>query len=387
VSLKPFSVKSFSVSNTSRSLSGFSLREKLAGTPWLLLLTVYIIWALGAINMYSATSAGVTPERFIDQIKWSLLGTASLIFWGFILDLKSIEKLSVFAYVVICFLLLAVDLKGDISKGAQRWLAIGPIRLQPSEFAKFVTILMVAKSFEFTKGISQFNLRSLWRQMLFIGIPFLLILAQPDLGTAGLVLLISCTQLAFVKIDFKSILLVSLASLSISVLAWNFILYDYQKLRVLNFINPMRDPKGAGYHSIQSMIAVGNGGVWGKGFQQGSQSQLNFLPERHTDFAFSVIAEDFGFVGCLILFAAFAALVFQIFQIIDMARDSFAALVAAGVLGFFIFHFAINVAMVLGVFPVVGVPLSLVSYGGTHMLTVLSCVGLLVAVERKRREN
>jgi rod shape determining protein RodA len=201
------------------------------------------------------------------------------------------------------------------------------------------------------------------------------------------VLLIASTQLAFVRIDVKSVVIVFLVGCTVSLLAWKFVLYDYQKLRVLNFINPMRDPMGAGYHSIQSMIAVGNGGVFGQGFQKGSQSQLNFLPERHTDFAFSVLAEDFGIVGCLVLFAAFALFVFQIFQIIDLARDSFAAIVAAGVLGFVVFHFSINVAMVLGVFPVVGVPLSLVSYGGTHTLTVLSCVGLLVAVERHRRES
>jgi rod shape determining protein RodA len=379
-----------SISNTfqfkKRSFTGFALRQRLSGTPWILLLTVYLIWTFGMINMYSATSAGTTPERFYEQLKYGLLGTVSLIFWGFLLDLKTIERLAIPAYVVICLMLFAVDVSGDVSKGAQRWLAIGPVRLQPSEFAKFVTILIVAKSFEYSRGTTHFTLIALWKQIVFIGIPFLLILIQPDLGTAGLVLLIACTQLAFVRIDAKSIAFVGIAGLSATVLAWNFVLYDYQKLRVLNFINPMRDPKGAGYHSIQSMIAVGNGGVWGQGFQKGSQSQLNFLPERHTDFAFSVLAEDFGLVGCILLFAALAALVFQIFQIVDLAKESFAALVAAGVLGFIVFHFVINVAMVLGVFPVVGVPLSFVSYGGTHLLTVFSCIGLLVAVERKRRE-
>jgi rod shape determining protein RodA len=177
---------------------------------------------------------------------------------------------------------------------------------------------------------------------------------------------------------------VAFTGLATSALAWNFVLYDYQKQRVINFINPMGDPKGAGYHSIQSMIAVGSGGVWGRGFQQGTQSQLNFLPERHTDFIFSVWAEEHGFVGCLVIFVLYFALVLQIFQIAERARDTFASMVALGVAGFFIFHFIVNIAMVLGVFPVVGVPLSLISYGGTHMLTALACIGLLIAVERRR---
>ncbi|MEN9826598.1 MAG: rod shape-determining protein RodA [Pseudomonadota bacterium] len=360
------------------------LKERFRGTPWSLLVTIYLMIGLGLFNLYSASGADVSPGRFNDQIQWTLVGTFAMVFWGIVLDLRSIERLTFLSYIVVCALLFAVDVTGQVAKGSQRWLTVGPIRVQPSELAKFVIILIVARSFTFVKGVHEFTILTLWRQIIVIGIPFILVLVQPDLGTSGLVLLIGCFQMAFVRINWTSIAIVGVSGLSASIIAWNFILYDYQKLRVLNFLNPMRDPKGAGYHSIQSMIAVGSGGVWGRGFQQGTQSQLNFLPERHTDFAFSVWAEEQGFIGCVVVFGLYLLLLLQIFQVAEKARDSFSALVALGVAGFFLFHFFINVAMVVGVFPVVGVPLSLVSYGGSHTLTVMSCVGLLIAVERRR---
>lgn len=360
------------------------LKERLRGIPWGLLVTAYALIGLGMFNLFSATGADTSSYRFNDQINWVILGTIAMVFWGLVMDLRAIERLTLLGYAVVCLMLLAVDLTGQIAKGSQRWLVLGPVRIQPSELAKFVIILITARSFGFVRGVHEFTLLTLWRQLVFIGIPFVLILIQPDLGTASLVLMIGAFQLAFVRIDWKSIATVGVVGVTTSVLAWNFVLYDYQKLRVLNFLNPMRDPKGAGYHSIQSMIAVGSGGVWGRGFQQGTQSQLSFLPERHTDFIFSVWSEEHGFVGCVLLFALYVALLLQIFQVAERARDSFSSLVAVGVAGFFIFHFVINISMVLGMFPVVGVPLSLVSYGGSHMLTVMSCLGLLIAVERKR---
>ncbi len=360
------------------------LRDKFKGMPWGIITTSYAIILIGLYNLYSATNATVNSMRFYDQITFILLGTLAALFWGVFLELKSIERLSLLGYILVCIMLLSVDIFGRSAKGAERWLVIGPIRLQPSEFAKFIIILMVAQSFNMMKGFAEFSLLSLWRQILLVALPFLLILAQPDLGTASLVLLISGLQIATVKVRGKSILTLLIITISCIILAWNFVLYDYQKQRVLTFINPMLDPRGSGYHSIQSMIAVGSGGLWGQGFGQGTQARLNFLPERHTDFAFSVWAEEHGFVGCILLIFLFSALIIQIFQTADRARDSFSALVSVGVGGFFLFHFIINISMVLGVFPVVGVPLSFFSYGGTHMITALSCIGLVVAVERKR---
>jgi rod shape determining protein RodA len=347
-------------------------------------LTVYFIIALGLYNLYSATSADVSNDRFMDQLLWIGVGTLGMIFWGLFLDLRTIERYTLFGYVVICLLLLAVDVLGQTAKGSQRWLLIGPIRLQPSEMTKFVVILTVARSFTLTKGMMEYGLISLWRQWLFLGIPVVLILVQPDLGTAGLCAIIAAFQMSFIRINKKSILAAAGIGLVTVVVAWNFVLYDYQKLRVLNFLNPMNDQRGSSYQLLQSMIAVGSGGLWGKGFMQGTQAQLSFLPERHTDFVVSVWAEEHGFVGSLFLLFLYSALLVQMFRMIERSRDLFSSLVIAGVGGFFFAHLVINVTMVAGWFPVVGVPLTLFSYGGSHMLTALSCVGLLIAVERKR---
>ncbi len=361
-----------------------SLAQKTEGIPWGILLNVYAIILVGLYNLYSATSADVSGSRFLDQIIWVGIASASMFFWGLLLDLRTIERYTIFGYIVICCLLLAVDVFGQTAKGSQRWLLVGPIRLQPSEITKFVMILIVARSFTMAKGVFEYGLLSLWRQWLFVGFPVLLILAQPDLGTAGLVLIITAIQLGFVRINSKSIMAAGGIALMIAVVAWNFVLYDYQKQRVLNFLNPMNDQKGSSYQLLQSMIAVGSGGMWGKGFMQGTQAQLSFLPERHTDFIVSVWTEEHGFVGSLLLLFLYSILIFQIFRMIERSRDLFCSLVIAGVGGFFLAHFVINVTMVVGWFPVVGVPLTLFSYGGSHMLTAMSCVGLLVAIERKR---
>lgn len=360
------------------------LKEKLKGIPWALLLNVYGIIAIGLYNLYSSTNAESHPERFYAQIIFIVLGSILAILIGLFIDFKSIEHISIVGYIAVAVLLICVDIFGHHSKGAERWLNIGPMRMQPSEFAKLATILIVARSFQMTRTYSEYTLSSLWRQILLIGFLFILIVAQPDLGTASLVLFIGALQIATVKIRTKSIVTLIALGVTLSLLAWNFTLYEYQKQRILTFLNPMLDPRGSGYHSIQSMIAVGSGGLFGLGFGQGTQAKLNFLPERHTDFAFSVWAEEHGFLGCLLIVVLFVILISQIFQVANRARDSFSTLVAVGVGAFFLLHFLINISMVLGMFPVVGVPLSFVSYGGTHMLTALACVGLLIAIERKR---
>jgi rod shape determining protein RodA len=361
-----------------------ALLERLHGIPWGIVLNVYAIIAVGLYSLYSATAADVSIDRFGDQLNWLFLGTFAMFFWGVLFDVRTIERYTMFGYVIICTMLLAVDLFGQTTKGSQRWLVLGPVRVQPSELMKFMIILIVARGFTLKKGIFEYSLFGLWRHFILIGIPAVLILAQPDLGTAGLVLMIAGMQLAFVRINLKSILAVGVLGLVVAVIGWNFVLYDYQKQRVLNFLNPMMDQRGSGYQLLQSMIAVGSGGVFGKGFMQGTQSQLSFLPERHTDFIFSVWAEEHGFVGCVVLIFLFVSLMIQIFRVIERSRDMFCSLVGIGVAGFFLFHFVINITMVLGLFPVVGVPMTLVSYGGSHMLTAMSCVGLLIAIERRR---
>lgn len=361
-----------------------ALKEKARTIPWPLLITVYTLVGLGLFNLYSATGAHLAPGRFYTQVNWVLVGTLVVVIIGVVIDIRTVERFTFLGYLAVCLMLVGVDFFGTIINGSQRWLVIGPVRLQPSEPAKIAAILMVARSFAQMKGYNVLSLFDLWRQIILVGVPSFLILKHPDLGTAGLVAMIAGVQTLFVRVEWKSVLIVTVAAVSASLVAWNFVLLPYQKARVINFLNPMGDPQGAGYHSIQSMIAVGSGGIMGRGFQQGTQSQLNFLPERHTDFIFSVLAEEHGFIGCALIFFLFAALILQCFQIAERSRDTFGALVALGVAAFFAFHFAINVSMILGLFPVVGVPLSLISYGGSHLITSMVCVGLLVAIERRR---
>lgn len=359
------------------------INDKIRGVPWGILINVYALIGVGLYNLFSASSADIGQTKFHDQLIWVTVGTLVLII-GASINLRFIERYTIVGYVLLCGLLIAVDLLGVTTKGAQRWLPIGPIRLQPSELAKFIIILIVARSFTLTRAIGPFNLLRLWPQAIFVGIPTLLILAQPDLGTAGLVVMIAGMQLAFVRVGWRSVALVAILGFSGALIGWNFVLLDYQRERVMTFLNPMLDPRGSGFQSLQSMIAVGSGGLWGKGFMQGTQAQLDFLPERHTDFIFSVWAEEHGFVGAIMLLGLFALLILQILSVVERARDTFSALIAVGVASFFLFHLLINVSMVLGWFPVVGVPLTLLSYGGSHMLAAMACVGLLVAVERRR---
>lgn len=362
----------------------YFLKDHFSKLPWNILATVYLIILLGLLNLYSATHASVTPGIFYDQLKFIFIGSVLMLVLGVFVHLKTIEYASVWIYTFVCALLFAVDIFGRSAKGAERWLVIGPVRLQPSEFAKLAIILIMARSFQMMRIHNEFTIANLWKQILFVAVPFGLILMQPDLTTASMIALIASVQILTAKVKPRSIWLVCGLVFSLAIIAWNFVLYDYQKQRVATFLNPMLDPKGSGYHAIQSMIAVGSGEFWGQGLGKGSQARFNFLPERHTDFAFSVWAEEHGFVGCAILISLFTILITQIFQVAEKTKDPFSACAAMGIAAFFIFHFLINIAMVLGVFPVAGVPLTFISYGGTNMITALSCVGILISIERKQ---
>ncbi len=364
-----------------------AIKNKFKGFPFGAVFLCFIILFLGLYNLYSATSADLTPGKFHTQVFYISIGTILLFLIGLFIDLKEIERISFPSYLIVCLLLTLVDIFGHNAKGAERWLTLGFIRIQPSEFTKLVIILMIAKSLSQMKGVYEFSIFNLWKQIIIILIPFILILGQPDLGTASIIFFIAAFQLATLRIYLRSLIIITITAFSSVIIAWNFFLYDYQKLRVLTFLNPMLDPKGSGYHSLQSMIAVGSGRIWGQGYQQGTQAKLRFLPERHTDFVFSVWAEEHGFIGCITFIILYVFFLTFIFQIAEKAKDNFTALVCIGITAFFSLHFLINVSMVIGIFPVVGVPLTLMSYGGTHMITAMCCMGLLVAAERKRHSS
>ncbi|NKB46568.1 MAG: rod shape-determining protein RodA [Legionellales bacterium] len=285
-------------------------------------------------------------------------------------------------YFIGIVLLLTVLLVGTISKGAQRWLDLGFFRFQPSEIMKLAVPLIVARY------LGQYELPPKFYRLIaaltLIAIPGLLIIKQPDLGTSILVMTAGLSVILFAGVSWK-LLFLGLAALGGSIpFLWRF-LHDYQQERVLTFLNPERDPLGAGYHIIQSKIAIGSGGIFGKGWLNGSQAQLNFLPEHATDFIFAVASEEFGLLGCLILLVLYLLIVWRAFYIATKAQDNFSRLLASGLgLTFFISMF-VNVGMVMGLMPVVGLPLPLVSYGGTSIVTTMAGFGIIMSIHTHRK--
>ncbi len=298
-------------------------------------------------------------------------------------DYRHLEHFAVHSYVVSVALLVFVLTMGKTTMGATRWIDLGFFNLQPSEVIKIATILVLARIFSATVNPFGFSLVELWRPALLILVPAVLILKQPDLGTTIMVMAIAGTMLLFAGLKRGTMVFLALLGLVVVIAGW-FGLRDYQRARVMTFLNPEADPLGSGYHIIQSKIAVGSGGFWGKGFLQGTQSQLSFLPERHTDFAFSVFAEEWGFVGCLTLLLLYLFLVVWGLYVARRAADRFGLFLAIGVTAMIFWHIIVNLGMVIGLLPVVGVPLPLFSYGGTSMVTTMIGVGLLMNVSMRR---
>ena len=286
-------------------------------------------------------------------------------------------------YLAVLLLLLVVATIGDQAQGAQRWISVGSIQFQPSELAKISVPLMVA-CFISSGRLPPSLLRVLLAGVIVI-VPTLLIAAQPDLGTSLLIASSGAFVLFLAGMSWRLISSLMLLGLVTVPILWHFFLHDYQKRRVLTFINPSQDPLGAGYHIIQSKIAIGSGGIFGKGWRNGTQSQLDFIPERSTDFIFSVFSEEFGLFGVVILLTIYLFVVYRGLLIAYSAQDSFGRLVGGGfVLTFFVYVF-VNMGMVSGILPVVGLPLPLLSYGGSSILTMMVGFGILMSVYTHRR--
>lgn len=299
-------------------------------------------------------------------------------------DYRSLKDLAPFLYGFTLIALLLVMFAGQSALGAQRWLQIGPISLQPSEFAKLMMIIVLAAFLD-----RKMNRLSHWLDVLpvfvIVGIPTLLVLKQPDLGTAMVFVGILIGMLFVAGISWRILgVLVGTTLLSLPVV-WQF-LHDYQKSRLLVLLDPTEDPLGAGYHVIQSQIAVGSGQLTGKGLFSGSQSQLNFLPENHTDFIFSVIGEEMGFIGSFILLLIYGYLLYRTLRIAGEARDDFGMLLATGIASMWAFHLLVNVGMTMGIIPVTGVPLPFVSYGLSSLVTNLSAIAILLNIHIRHRK-
>ncbi len=351
---------------------------------WIYLLLILLISAIGIANMFSATSSWTTAVQpvYIKQLYWLGLGVL-IVALVCVFDYRHLEYLSFSLYGGNLLLLVLVLAIGKTSMGATRWISLAGFNVQPSEIMEIVIIIALARYLSETEHLRGFSLRELIIPGLILGVPALLIMKQPDLGTALLVLCIGGTMALFAGIRRSSLLFLAASGLAAVGGGW-FLLHDYQKRRILTFLDPERDPLGAGYHIIQSKIAVGSGGFKGLGFMKGTQSQLSFLPERHTDFAFSVFAEEWGLAGCLLLLGLYCLIVLWGLHIALRSNDRFGMYLAIGVSAMLFWHIVVNLGMVIGLLPVVGVPLPLFSYGGTSMITTMTGIGILMNVELRR---
>lgn len=349
-----------------------------------LLFIAFVIFAVGLMSIHSATQAknlSFTESYLLRQLNWLAAGLMLL----FVTVRVSYQKFIDFSYLLYAInvaLLALVLIVGHARLGAQRWFTIGSFAFQPSEFMKLSFILALSNYVGTRKG-SMSGVGSLVVPCLMLGVPFALVLMQPDLGTGLLMVPVFFAILLAGGARIRHVVVMLIAGLASMPVFWHF-LRDYQKQRLLVFLNPNVDPLGAGYTIIQSKIAIGSGGLWGKGWLAGTQNQLNFLPERHTDFIFSVIGEEWGFLGALALVVLYYLVVQKAFTIAGLTSDRFGKLVATGIgvlLGLQVF---INISMTMGMMPVVGIPLPLVSYGGSSLLATMVAIGLLLNVFMRR---
>lgn len=356
---------------------------------WLLLLLVGFILAMGIATVYSATYDLVrdeVSELAYRQVVWAGAGLVVLAGLLFV-DYRKIERYAYGLYGTVLLLLVLVPVVGYLSSGSRRWLHLGFFTLQPSELAKLALIVVLARFFHRDAARESYRIRDLlWPAVLFAG-PAILVLAQPDLGTTAVLGFIFMSLVLIAGLRLRSLLVLAVtAALGIAVtgnVLWGH-LKPYQQKRIVTFLNPEADPLGAGYHIIQSKIAVGSGKVWGKGFLRGTQNQLHFLPEQHTDFIFSVFAEEWGFAGCGVLAVLYFAVIWRGLQVVSRAKDRFGALLAFGVVTMIFWQVFVNIAMTTGLLPVVGITLPFFSYGGSSMISLLAGVGLLMNVSMRR---
>jgi rod shape determining protein RodA len=354
-----------------------SFGEKLWRINWGLILVLTAIAGIGTVALYSAAGGRFDPWAARHAIRFGaavavLLATA-------LMPPKVWLWLAWPIYVISLLLLVAVDVAGKTGMGAQRWLVVGPMQIQPSEITKVAVILVLARYYQGLTREQAARFLYTLPPLAVILLPVGLVMVQPDLGTAMMVLLGGAALLFVAGVRLWMFLAAAMAAVGCLPLAWSF-MHDYQRKRVLTFLDPDRDPLGAGYHITQSKIAIGSGGLFGKGFLQGTQSSLNFLPEKQTDFIFTTFVEEWGMVGALVLLALFTLILVWGFSIALRSQHHFGRLVALGVTAMMFLYVFINTAMVMGLLPVVGVPLPLVSNGGTAMVSVMFACGLLIGV-------
>ncbi|MBF0438192.1 MAG: rod shape-determining protein RodA [Magnetococcales bacterium] len=360
--------------------------ERLRRFPWSLLLLLTFTSTVGFGILYSAVGGEDNIWLFWRQIMQFGIGIGIMGSVALVAGEKIYRRFSYLFYAFSLFLLVMTMIMGSVGMGARRWLELGFLRLQTSELMKVALILALARYFHDREGAKGLGWWSMSVAFLMILCPMALIIKQPDLGTAVLLGAVGMTMIVVAGLSWKVLLVLILVLGASMPLVWNG-MHTYQKQRIITLFSPERDPLGSGYHIIQSKIAVGSGGLTGKGFMAGSQSQLNFLPERHTDFIFSVLAEEWGFLGGIGLLLLYLLIIMRSLLISEMANDRFGLLTVVGATMLFAIQVVVNVGMVLGLLPVVGVPLPLISYGGSSMVTTMIAMGLLAHVSIHSKQH
>ena len=362
-------------------------RRLIENFDWGFLGMIFLICATGLVILYSAVTAGYDGTGlhvlFKKQAIW--MGAGFVIMMGsLVIDFRELDKLNLFIFILCVGLLVSTYFFGQMGGGSRRWLVLGFVRVQPSELMKISLIISLASVYSDNLSQEGLGFRNLIKPAVLCLIPFGLIVNQPDLGTGLLLLLIAGSITLFVKVEKKVFFTLAGIGLSIVPLVWFFGLKEYQKGRILTFLDPDRDPLGAGYHIIQSKIAMGSGMITGKGFLEGTQNALNFLPEQHTDFILSVLAEEWGLVGCGVLLALYFILLFWGLNIAYACRNMFGSILAFGITTMIFWQIFINIGMVMGLMPVVGVPLPLISYGGSSVVTNMVGFGILLNISMRK---
>ena len=353
----------------------------IAELPWKLMLLLFCLAGFGAVVLYSAAGGSLLPWAAPHLLRFTVaLGLAIGIsrfspdFW---------KKMTFPIYGAVLAMLILVELLGQIGGGSQRWLNLGVITLQPSELMKPTIVLTVALFFDRLPASKLHSFDAIWPPLVLMGFPSALVLLQPDLGTTITIVAGGVVVAFMAGLPMRLFVGAGAALAVLAPLAFFFGLQPYQQRRVTTFMDPSADPLGAGYHVNQSAIAIGSGGLWGKGFLDGTQSHLNYLPEGHTDFVFATMAEEWGLVGGIAILIGFALLFSWGFRVALRSNTRYGKLVAAGLTTTIFFYVSINLMMVMGLVPVVGIPLPFLSHGGSSMLTIMICIGLIMSIDRK----
>jgi len=351
-----------------------------------ILATIFVIFFIGVLNLYSATHANPSAhmsQLYKTQILWFCLSLTVGIVISFI-NPKTFFRYSYPFYIFNIILLILVLVVGTKALGAQRWIIVGPIRIQPSEIMKIALVLALGRWYAKTDPERSLNLKSLLIPATIAFVPAVLVIIEPDLGTGLLLILIFLTMTFHRRLRWKSILIIGILSLLAGTLMYNYGLKEYQKNRIRTFLNPKRDARGTGYNAIQSEIAIGSGRILGKGYKKSSQASLQYLPENHTDFVFSIFNEEHGFIGSIFLIALYLILFLRMVWLSVVVVKIFDSILAIGLLSIFFWHTIINMGMVMGLLPIVGLPLPLMSYGGSSLLTFGICAGIVTSISNSR---